>query len=392
MVQLYPKSEPIPWDDDYILATLIEDILNVAVNRKATPGIPYCALEITNEKLIQNHKQFILNCVKQRLRLLAVTDVSYLRTLSATERVQLGFCDPIRVFVKNEPHSKLKISQKRYRLISCISIVDQVIERILHTAQNEEEIANWRFIPSKPGGSMCKDEDVKYFANEVFNKTNLVDVDISGWDWTVQGWELELDARLRVMLAVDPTEHWINAVYNRMFCLSRAVFVFADGECVEQCEDALQKSGSFNTASSNSRMKISLAHLIGCKYAVASGDDAIEDYVEGAVEKYLALGHPVKEYNRCTGDILFCSSRIRCDGTWSPETWGKTFYRFLSHKDVNREWWQQFLYTLRHSPHIGRIRAFLRSVGGELGEKINGWEEEEERSCKEDQESGQESY
>lgn len=358
--------------------SLIRDIMTCSVNARATPGIPLCSLASNNAKLFAEHGPFVLNCVKQRLLMLARTPVEVLQMLSAKDRVIYGFCDPIRVFVKNEPHGKDKIASKRFRLICAISIIDQIVERILHTSQNQAEIDTWWTIPSKPGGSMTNDADVKKFAEEIFKQKDLVDVDISGFDWSVQGWELFLDANVRIMLARNPTEHWIRAVQNRTACLARSMFVFADGDCVMQLEDALQKSGSFNTASTNSRIKIALSMLVGAEYATAYGDDGLETRVENGPALYLKYGHPVKSYNPCPpGEVTFCSSRIFVDGTWEPITWSKTLYRFLCQKVKSWELLTQFRYTLRRSPHIGRIEDFLHSTGVVLGENFDEWEEEE---------------
>ena len=39
--------------------------------------------------------------------------------------------DPIKVFVKQEPHKMSKIKQERYRLISGVSLVDTLVDRLL---------------------------------------------------------------------------------------------------------------------------------------------------------------------------------------------------------------------------------------------------------------------
>lgn len=382
IVNEYPMSQPLEWNDDSILMRVIDDVMNNAVNRTSSPGVPLSALARTNAKLFLEHGTLVLNCVKERLNLLATTSATHVESLTAEELVQQGFCDPIRVFVKNEPHNSDKISQGRLRLISSISIVDQIIERILHVAQNQAEIEAWDQIPSKPGGSMSNDDDVKKFASEIFARENLVDIDISGFDWSVQGWELAFDMECRIQLADNPSEQWVNASWNRMLCLGLGVFSFSDGVLVAQRERALQKSGSYLTASGNSRIKVGIGYLVGSNYVVAYGDDAIEEHVENALEKYAELGHRIKEYNPCAGDrVTFCSSTIYNDGTWEPQTWSKTLFRFLCQKDVTYELWLQFQYTLRHCPHLGRIRDFIRAEGGVLGDKINGWEEEESASA-----------
>lgn len=383
LLSQYPTSRPLDWDDSSIWS-LVDNVMNCAVNKTSSPGLPLASLAKTNAKLFEEHGGLVLNCAKERLLSLATTDSDYLRSLTAEQLVQRGFCDPVRVFVKNEPHNRVKVEQGRLRLISSIAIVDQIIERVLHTSQNEAEIEIWDQIPSKPGGSMGNDEDVKKFATEVFQHDDLVDVDISGFDWSVQGWELDLEMQCRIELAEEPTDFWVRAAYNRMLCLSLCVFAFSDGQLIAQRKRCLQKSGSFLTASANSRIKIMIAYIIGCIFAIAYGDDGLEQFIRDAVAKYYALGHIVKSYNRCKPDYVeFCSTRIARDGTWTPLTWSKTLYRFLCQKEVSFELWLQFKYTLRHCEELGRIKEFIIAKGGVLGDKINGWEQEEEEFASE---------
>lgn len=40
-------------------------------------------------------------------------------------------CDPIKVFVKQEPHKRKKLDEGRLRLISSVSLIDTIIDRIL---------------------------------------------------------------------------------------------------------------------------------------------------------------------------------------------------------------------------------------------------------------------
>lgn len=383
VVEKYPKTKPLAWDDQETLDLVIDEILSNEVNAKASPGVPLCALASTNAKLLQDHRAFVLRAVKQRLALLASADLPSLRSMSAEDKIRHGYCDPVRLFVKKEPHNREKVKQKRFRLISSVSIIDQLVERVLHSRQNNAEINSWQTIPSKPGISLTNDESVRVFAHEAFTAHDLnpiADVDISGYDWSVQAWELVFDLECRIALAQSPTEDWVNAVRARGLCLAHAVFMFSDGLMVAQDEYGVQKSGSYNTASANSRIKVGAATLVGSTYVAACGDDAVETYVEGAVSKYKELGHPVKDYKRCDGNsISFCSSLVRRDGTWEPETWSKTFFKFLHQAHLTREQWIQFKYTLRWCPMKGRIMGYLLTAGEEeLSRILNGWEQEEQ--------------
>lgn len=56
--------------------------------------------------------------------------------MAVTERIQSLLsgemeADDIKVFVKQEPHSWEKISEGRFRLISAVSMVDTMVDRIV---------------------------------------------------------------------------------------------------------------------------------------------------------------------------------------------------------------------------------------------------------------------
>jgi hypothetical protein len=222
----------------------------------------------------------------------------------------------------------------------------------------------------------------KEFQTARINGLKLADVDISGFDWSVQGWELEMDAEARIALALEPSPLWVNAVRNRVRCLSLSVFAFSDGEMVAQDEPGIQKSGSYNTSSTNSRISVMLSWYLGVKYVAAAGDDVVAEHIPNAPQLYAELGHTVKQYGLCPDVIEFCSSKISPDGSWEPTTWSKTFYRFLSQPDSRMDYslWYQFRYVLRTCPHLWRMVSWLERLpsGSGVGDKINGWRKQEE--------------
>jgi hypothetical protein len=89
-----------------------------------------CNKDILTENLAQ-----ITDLVIDRLKLLNDNDIS---GLNAQELVEGNFCDPVRVFIKAEPHSTNKVNQDRWRLIFAVSVVDQIIERLLCGDQNKK--------------------------------------------------------------------------------------------------------------------------------------------------------------------------------------------------------------------------------------------------------------
>lgn len=66
----------------------------------------------------------------ERVELMLFLGLEVIRSLSAVERVWLYLVDPVRFFVKNEPHSVDKVLNRRFRLISSFSVVDSIVQRL----------------------------------------------------------------------------------------------------------------------------------------------------------------------------------------------------------------------------------------------------------------------
>lgn len=310
---------------------------------------------------------FVVRCVVERLRLLASVPSDRLERLSAEELVRGGFCDVVRLFVKNEPHSEEKLLKRRLRLISSVSLVDQLVERVLFTRQDQKEIAMWQIIPSKPGIGLDEDDQLVSIWSSVYPHLVVDDAaesDVSGWDWSVQGWELMLEARMRIALAgtqLDTIFHRL--VQNRFICLKRSVLYLSDGRMFAQRYDGLMKSGSKITSSSNSRIRVWCAHQVGASWAIAMGDDCVEGVSKDAEIKYASLGHPLKSYKVCNNSFEFCSHVFRSSTLVYPVNWGKSLFRLLC-KDYDESEFGQYEHFIRHHPDaLDRSWWLFRRVG-----------------------------
>lgn len=264
-----------------------------AINGEASPGVPYVSLGRSNSEVMQNHQGLVWDLVRCRLEALCVVQCGH---MPAEELVKQGLCDPIRVFVKNEPHSEGKLKDGRYRLIMSVSLVDQLVERVLSSEQNSREIASFDRLPVKPGMGFSK---TKIDANGAYLDTfeRLVSTDVSGWDWSVSGDELLFDAKRRSVAAGVPEDSpYARALRARAVCLSRSVISFSDGTMVAQRFDGIQKSGSYNTSSGNSWIRVAAAVYSGASKVCAMGDDCIDDGCD--LEKMASLGHPIKDCSR----------------------------------------------------------------------------------------------
>lgn len=337
------------------------------MNPDASPGVPWLVFGATNKKLLETHKDTVKTAVVSRLRVLAREDCY---GLTAEQLVKIGACDPVRLFVKNEPHSRTKLNEGRVRLISSVSIVDQIVERVLWGPQNDAEILRWRTIPSKPGLGL-EDADVMVLCEAV--RTGLAMgpaamSDMSGWDFSVQAWEFDNEVVMRNALNesdVDSTFGRVNA--NRMYCLSLSVFALSDGTLVAQRARGIMKSGSYGTSSINSRQRVSAGYYCGASWCIAAGDDAVEGFVPDAVSKYHALGHNLKGYDPVVGSLEsfgfeFCSTWMS-RGKGYPVDPSKSLFRLLHRRPGDSEALRQWRREMRHHPRIKYYEELLLRAG-----------------------------
>lgn len=358
-------SEDLVWE--------VEESLK-AVKPDSSPGVPWLAFGNTNEQVLLMHRDLIVDATVQRLEMLLAADPDELVKLTAEELVQQGYCDPVRVFVKNEPHTLEKVKQGRFRLIFSVSLVDQLVERVFAWRQNGAEISMWEDIPSKPGIGFTDD-----MVKAVWDSVNpwllakiLCETDISGYDFSWKDWLLWAEGEMRSRLGACPRMQRL--IRNRFLCIGLSVLVLSDGRMFAQLVRAWMKSGCYITGSSNSRSRVLLAEIIGA-LCIAMGDDSLETYVPDAAEKYRKLGFQVKMYTVCEDSFEFCSHRYK-DGKAHPESWPRTLFRLLNQgtKDSQEkfELYSQFLMEMRHHPRLAEMVETISRVGWFLDSSSEG--------------------
>nr|UGY70920.1 P1-P2 [Cotton leafroll dwarf virus] len=300
-------------------------------------GVPYVGYGLpTHRGWVEDPK---LLPVLSRLvfdRLQKMSEASF-ESMAAEELVQAGLCDPIRLFVKGEPHKQAKLDEGRYRLIMSVSLVDQLVARVLFQAQNKREIALWRAIPSKPGFGLSTDGQTQEFLNLLANQMSttaedvvarwreyLVPTDCSGFDWSVADWMLydEMEVRNRLTVQNNELTRRLRACWLR--CISNSVLCLSDGTLLAQRVAGVQKSGSYNTSSSNSRIRVMSAYHCGASWAMAMGDDALES-VDTDLSVYKQLGFKVE----VSGELEFCSHIFLSPTLAVPVNRAKMLYKLI---------------------------------------------------------------
>lgn len=353
-----------------------DDVLS-SINPDASPGYPWGLICTTKGELIEKEKDVLYEQVVSRLQRYVeeYNNPTGDSLIKAQEFVLKKLADPVRIFVKDEPHSLEKIETGRLRLVSSVSIVDEIIERLLCSEQNEREIENWENCPSKPGMGLSTDPQQVAVYNYVKPWLTGAKVsDISGWDWSFKGWCFDFDYLCRIKLCQPNARHedpdsnyslWMKLLHTRFEALKWTMFVTSHGKMFIQTKPGIMLSGSYLTASTNSRARIGVAHLLGATNAMAMGDDCLELTVlsaQGMIQSYSEYGFKVTDVDECEHTFEFCSHRFFPNYAKPLNLW-KGLFRLVSKAPSTSEY-LQFLAEYRHCSHIelNMIISFLLTL------------------------------
>lgn len=338
----------------------------------STPGIPLSSINGKKDFWLEDWDS-VSRLVLERMLLLLEDQLP----TKPSELVLGGYRDPIYVFIKDEPHKLEKINAQRLRIISSVSLVDSVIERVLYSRQNKLEIKLCNYIPFKPGMGLHDEGQKELFAwfQARQKEYDICSSDIKAWDWSVPEWLLKLEVEYRLATG-NATGGWARLVRNYSHGLHRKVFQLPSGEMFEQTAPGVVASGTYCTSSGNSHMRHGLSTVAqlgcGCDCEARAeggqmGDDALERYLEGLLEEYNKLGFQTKGVELSEKDVFsFCSTSW--NGKWcgEPESWTKTLFRFLGknpNDDLYGQWRKQLEYDLRHhnglSDLLCRVDRFM---------------------------------
>lgn len=244
--------------------------------------------------------------------------------------------DPINVFVKREPLPMKKIEEERYRLISGVSLVDTLVDRILFGWLNRVSLSKLGQTPCMVGWSPVRGGWI--LLQQAFLGESVACLDKSAWDWTVQGFLIRIMKNIIQRLAFDAPDWWHKMVDLRFDLLFKAglpTFSFSDGSMAAQLGDGIMKSGCLLTILLNSMAQVVL-HIIaanrinlkGDRYLPkAMGDDTVQKWFpdfEEYVKQLETLGVKVKGVKKRAW-IEFCGVCI-ANNTCIPSYWKKHLF------------------------------------------------------------------
>lgn len=170
--------------------------------------------------------------------------------------------DPLNVFIKREPHKLSKCDEGKYRLISGVSLIDTLVDRILFGWLLRAAVGSVLETPCMLGWSPVRG-GWRYLSQKYANKP-LTCMDKSSWDWTVTAWMIEAAEQFLLQLPINAPDWWKNMVRSRLRLLYLdCVYQFQDGTQVKQDCLGIQKSGCLLTLILNSVWQ-SMTHYDVC--------------------------------------------------------------------------------------------------------------------------------
>jgi len=366
-LEFYPKTS-VPKGFENERAEVSRQMIREAfakMNGTAVPGTPYAFTYPRKSDWIEKDLECLVDMVLIRLCLLENSSSSTVEALYNTTLIDLGYQDPVSVFVKDEPHTIEKIKQGRYRLIANCTLVEEAIKRLLFAEQNEADKNDCYNECGSAGGWDWTTDEAAARCFECIRPwlPNAATSDVSAWDWSFKEWmfmaELEIRRRLN---GASTKSSWYKISYNVYKSFCRSVYVLTDGSAYTLEHPGVQKSGDYNTTTTNGRIRNLMAVLVGSDKSKSAGDDNISTWVEDAVHKYAKYGIRVTDYERVKdGKVKFCSATFT-ESKAIPDSAMKSLYKLL---------WSQPSYMLldtfrnefRHAPDLERAEAAILRSG-----------------------------
>lgn len=240
MNSMLVRNSCLKWrvPDDFMTRDHFERVVRELVEVNSSPGYPHCLQHTSNKTFFG----FDETGEPSEARM------DYVWIL-VCEHVSKRYADPIRLFIKPEPHTLKKIYERRFRLISSVSVVDAIIDHMLFGEMNKKMVENYYKISAKVGWS-------QYNMGWTRIPLSGQSSDKSGWDWTVKSWLIAFMFQLRLALCENPTADWYSLAEFRYYMLfGSPLFVTSGGFIFKQTQPGVMKSGCVNTIADNSLMQ-----------------------------------------------------------------------------------------------------------------------------------------
>lgn len=238
--------------------------------------------------------------------------LDHIRRVVFNKFVTFDSSDPMKVFVKQEPHKESKVKDGRWRLIMSVSLEDSLFDRLLFMPLYNKVMAKAGSTPIMIGWSPLY-AGVPLL-RMILGAGPYLNIDKKAWDWSVPYWLITMIRDVLVDLSSPAPKWWLDRVAFRFEALFvNARFQFADGEIVLQQRPGIIKSGCYLTILINSVAQMILLSLTCAMLnrpfprVAILGDDTVETddgIADDLVAAYKELGFDT-EYS-VTSHPEFC--------------------------------------------------------------------------------------
>jgi hypothetical protein len=334
------------------------------LNPDANAGYPYLLSGLKKKEFVETNLAFVTSLVQTRMAMMAAIDVETVCKMQPHQLVQMGIVDPLRPIVKNEPHQIAKMVEGRYRLVICVSVVDELIDRLLFTTHNVKMVQSYAQSYSAIGIGF-DDEKTEILRDNVRGRIAQNGVtassDVKHWEYLCQEEDWVEHAEVTIACTINSTPMYEHLVRVRCAILARGTYVLEDGEMFDQEEPGVNKSGGYQTARFNTIARARKSRMIGSATQMCAGDDCVERPVSFAVEKYAKLGVIVKDYEVSSEKFDFCSHDYFESGPPVPKKMAKAVVKFMS-GEISMDKIEQFVFEYQHAPKLEETVAVLISL------------------------------
>lgn len=254
-----------------------------AIKDSKSPGYPYCTNgQTSNSQVIKD---------------LGV-DGLITTTLNSWDEPLL-----CRVFLKSEPHKGKKIEAGLLRIIAGFPLHKTIKHIAIFQAINTLLVEKWSEIPVKFAYSPLVPGSNKHL-RDVFKGKTVWESDKTNWDFNMFDKYFKYFAEFVCRMAVKPAnmtqvafEEYLRDVREAVDEVSQAQYVLSNGNIYKATFPGIQKSGWFNTITSNSisQLAVDIETQLECKVPrheivlhviIVGGDDVMQEKLRISKEEY----------------------------------------------------------------------------------------------------------
>ena len=352
------------------------------VHGDKSPGYPLNLDYTNNHAAMESEFVGILNSCIARLHMWLTIDETILaEEIDSYWLLENGYMDPSTIFIKDEPHPERKLVDGKYRCITPVSLVDQVVEACLFSEMstaNKESL----FASGSAVGIGFHPDGVRDYINYVKSMEKkygpATEDDVSGFDslHTPQVYEASAEYDRLIFRIKGVAENWWKA--HRVWSKLKPYSIVVIGDVLYvRTDEGMMDSGSRDT----SRRNTTFRRLYGFYIAVLmdivqnfdvlpNGDDANswgipENHLETYRKTAASIGITLRDLRYANdGKINFCSHLYdfnRTDGAVLT-SWPKAVYKMLTKKVLEPYDVRQVLEEMRCNTQYPVLSQFVQKV------------------------------